>query len=43
MTKFFIDAYADCNPKEAKEAGLLLAPSKLRIGKKIYSTESYYI
>lgn len=38
MTKFFIDAYADCSSKEAQESGLILAPSKLKIGKKIYST-----
>ena len=38
MTKFFIDAFADCNAKEAQDAGLILAPSKLKIGKKVYST-----
>ena len=38
MTKFFIDAYADCSEKEASQNGLILAPSKLKIGKKIYSS-----
>lgn len=40
MTKFFIDAYADCSVKEAKESGLILAPSKLKIGTKIYSSDT---
>lgn len=37
MAKIFIDAYADCDLKEAAEAGLELAPSKIKIGKKVYN------
>jgi len=38
MAKIFIDAYADCSPKEALDTGLVLAPSKVKIGKKIYNS-----
>ena len=36
MTKIFIDAYADCSEAEATKADILIAPSKLKIGKKTY-------
>ena len=38
MAKIFIDAYSDCSVKEAEAEGLYLAPSKIRIGKKIYNS-----
>lgn len=38
MAKIFIDAYADCSAAEANEAGLVLAPSKIKIGKKTYNS-----
>ncbi len=36
MTKIFIDAYADCNESEATKNSIIIAPSKLKIGKKTY-------
>lgn len=38
MAKIFIDAYADCSSQEASESGMVLAPSKIKIGKKIYNS-----
>lgn len=41
MAKFFVDAFADMFGKELEENGLLLAPSKIKLGAKIINFKGW--